>query len=110
MGHPLGLDYTFTSGLVSGYRKIRTDLDAVCEFVQTDAAISPGNSGGPLVDEFGNFIGLNTEKWGNGENLNLAIASTDILKGFEEKEYVTFPLVPEEIGPFVVGLRQGHSK
>jgi S1-C subfamily serine protease len=52
VGHPLGLDYTITSGIVSAKR------DGL--FVQTSAAISPGNSGGPLVRRDGAIVGVNT--------------------------------------------------
>lgn len=52
VGHPLGLDYTITSGIVSAKR------DGL--LVQTSAAISPGNSGGPLVRRDGAVVGVNT--------------------------------------------------
>lgn len=52
VGHPLGLDYTITNGIVSAKR------DGL--LVQTSAAISPGNSGGPLVRRDGAVVGVNT--------------------------------------------------
>lgn len=52
VGHPLGLDYTLTSGIVSAKR------DGL--LLQTSAAISPGNSGGPLVGSNGSVFGVNT--------------------------------------------------
>lgn len=52
VGHPLGLDYTITSGIVSAKR------DGL--LIQTSAAISPGNSGGPLVRRDGAIVGVNT--------------------------------------------------
>ena len=52
VGHPLGLDYTITNGIVSAKR------DGL--LIQTSAAISPGNSGGPLVGRDGAVVGVNT--------------------------------------------------
>ena len=52
VGHPLGLDYTITDGIVSAKREGL--------FLQTTAAISPGNSGGPLVRRDGAVVGVNT--------------------------------------------------
>ena len=59
LGYPLGKSYTVTSGIVSGY------VDLIGEqfpYVQTDAPINFGNSGGPLVDSSGKLVGVNTSK------------------------------------------------
>jgi len=108
MGHPLDLNYTFTSGVISGYRNFKSDRGDSCHFIQTDTAINPGNSGGPLIDAWGNLIGLITDKRIGAENLGFAITSTEILRGFAQKELVTFPLTPPEIGPFVVRVKERH--
>lgn len=62
IGNPFGLDWTLTSGIVSGLgRTVETDAGLVLDgLIQTDAAIHPGNSGGPLLDGRGRLIGLNT--------------------------------------------------
>ena len=62
IGNPFGLDWTFTSGLVSALnRSLPGDRGSLVEnLVQTDAAINPGNSGGPLLDSAGRLIGINT--------------------------------------------------
>lgn len=112
MGHPEGLNNTFTSGLISARRSYNTKLGRSCEYIQTDAAINHGNSGGPLVDDFGNLIGINTSVFreDNAQGLNLAIAATEILRSFKAEEMIEFPLEPSRIGPFVVQLNRGGSR
>ena len=63
IGHPLGLERTATTGIVSGTeREIRApDGFQIDEVIQTDAAINPGNSGGPLLDARGRVVGVNTQ-------------------------------------------------
>ncbi len=69
IGHPLGLDWTLTRGIVSGYREI-----GPVRMMQTDAPISPGNSGGPLLDEHGHLVGIVTSKAAAAGAENLAFA------------------------------------
>ena len=59
IGNPLGLERTVTSGVVSAVNRSPRGFD-LNGLIQTDAAISPGNSGGPLVDSRGRVIGINT--------------------------------------------------
>ena len=59
IGNPLGLERTVTSGVVSAVNRNPRGI-SLDELIQTDAAISPGNSGGPLVDSRGQVIGINT--------------------------------------------------
>lgn len=63
VGSPLGLTSTVTAGIVSAKgRSIQLfpELDAIESFLQTDAAVNPGNSGGPLVTADGKLLGINT--------------------------------------------------
>ncbi len=59
IGNPLGLERTVTTGVVSAVNRSPRGI-ALEGLIQTDAAISPGNSGGPLLDSKGQVIGINT--------------------------------------------------
>ena len=60
VGSPFGLDRTVTFGILSGkHRKVRASTEWQ-DFMQSDVAVNPGNSGGPLVDARGTLIGINT--------------------------------------------------
>ena len=69
LGHPLGFNYTVTRGIISARAR---EVDGKV-FIQTDAAISPGNSGGPLLDQQGCVIGINTFLVRGGNSLYFAI-------------------------------------
>lgn len=60
IGTPLGLQATLTVGVVSAKGRNGLDLANIEDFIQTDAAINRGNSGGPLLDYDGNVMGMNT--------------------------------------------------
>ncbi|MFQ3580678.1 MAG: trypsin-like peptidase domain-containing protein [Chloracidobacterium sp.] len=78
IGSPFELDHTVTVGIISG--KGRSGLDgAYDDFLQTDAAINFGNSGGPLVALTGEVIGINTLVLARGQGLGFAIP-VNILK------------------------------
>ena len=74
IGAPEGLSYTLTKGTVSS----RLRMDGNRKMVQTDAAINSGNSGGPLLNEDGQVIGMNTMKLSTGENIGFAIRIDEI--------------------------------
>jgi len=59
IGNPFGVGQTVTSGIVSALG--RTNVSDVSSFIQTDAAVNPGNSGGALVNLSGDLIGVNTQ-------------------------------------------------
>jgi S1-C subfamily serine protease len=82
IGHPEGLRYTLSTGIISGLRD---------DEVQISAAVSPGNSGGPVYDHRGNLVGIVSSKFdrnrdANAENLSFA-AKAD---GFQQKSSWTF--------------------
>jgi S1-C subfamily serine protease len=78
-GSPIDLDLknTITSGVLSGIRE---------DFIQTNAQIYPGNSGGPLINENGEVIGLNTKKLMDYtfEGIGFAIPIDIVLEEFQE--------------------------
>jgi S1-C subfamily serine protease len=59
LGNPMGFRFSVTSGVISGAGRTYDVLTPV-EFLQHDAALNPGNSGGPLVDSLGRVLGVNT--------------------------------------------------
>src|SRR6195256_2039317 len=60
IGNPFGVGQTVTSGIVSALGRTGLGINTFENFIQTDAAINPGNSGDALVDASGNLIGINT--------------------------------------------------
>ncbi|MBP1592319.1 MAG: trypsin-like peptidase domain-containing protein, partial [Oscillospiraceae bacterium] len=64
IGNPLGFDLfgTLTAGYISGLNREIAVNDTTMKLIQTDAAINNGNSGGPLINQFGQVIGINSMK------------------------------------------------
>lgn len=61
IGNPLGLRHTVTSGLISAKERVSPQAnDKFAYFIQTDSAINPGSSGGPLINLYGEVVGINT--------------------------------------------------
>jgi serine protease DegQ len=60
IGNPLGVGQTVTMGIVSGLRRTGLGINTFESFIQTDAAINQGNSGGALIDSSGNLVGINS--------------------------------------------------
>lgn len=82
IGNPLGLEFSVSEGIVSAvHREGDNNLKA---YIQTDAALNPGNSGGPLINKQGEVIGINNFKIGEGENLGFALESNYIIKAINE--------------------------
>ncbi|WP_114326773.1 DegQ family serine endoprotease [Candidatus Colwellia aromaticivorans] len=75
IGNPFGLGQTATSGIVSALGRSGLDIENYEDFIQTDAAINSGNSGGALVNLRGELIGINTAILGpNGGNVGIGFA------------------------------------
>jgi serine protease Do len=76
IGNPLGLQFSVTEGIVSAIHRPGVNKQEV--YIQTDAALNPGNSGGPLINKQGKVIGINNFKIGSGESLGFALESNYI--------------------------------
>ena len=74
VGNPMGLTNTLSNGLISGIRKEGGEVRAI----QTTAAVSPGSSGGPLVDVQGRVVGVVRASVVDGQNLNLAVPAAAV--------------------------------
>ncbi|MBM4252963.1 MAG: trypsin-like serine protease [Deltaproteobacteria bacterium] len=72
IGNPFGYAHTVTSGIISAKGRV-IGAGPYDDFLQTDAAIHPGNSGGPLIDIRGRVIGINTAVAAEGPNIGFAI-------------------------------------
>ena len=73
IGNPLGLGTTVTTGIISAKGRYVDGLGTYVDFIQTDAALNKGNSGGPLFDLNGNVIGVNTAIAARGQGIGFAI-------------------------------------
>jgi len=103
IGHPYGLNYTSTEGIVSRASRLQGDL----EYIQIDAAINPGNSGGPLLNAKGEVTGINTFIIQNANNLGFSLPffyikeALSVFKKLESENIIKCPscknLIKEEI-------------
>lgn len=94
IGNPLGFELmdTVTSGIVSGLNRNITINDKSMKLLQTDAAINSGNSGGPLINKYGQVIGINSSKMSSSyssnsasiEGIGFAIPSNDVSRIVED--------------------------
>ena len=78
MGAPWGLNRSVSLGIVSCTRRYIPDTSEYSLYVQTDASLNPGNSGGPLVDVAGEVIGINSLASMTGGDLGFAIPSETV--------------------------------
>lgn len=78
IGNPLGLQFSVSEGIVSAVH--RPGPNEVESYIQTDAALNPGNSGGPLVNKKGKVVGINNFKMETGESLGFALESNELKK------------------------------
>jgi S1-C subfamily serine protease len=94
IGNPLGLQFSLSEGIVSG--KNREGANGIKGYIQTDAALNPGNSGGPLINKKGLVIGINNFKLRTAENIGFALESDYIKYAVNEitKEKYGMILLP----------------
>ena len=87
IGNPLGVGQTVTSGIVSALNRSGLGINVFENFIQTDAAINQGNSGGALVDSRGNLVGINTvilSQSGGSIGIGFAIPATTMRMVLEQ--------------------------
>ncbi len=96
IGAPLGLDFTVTNGIVSAIRNADQMKESGGQvegtWIQIDASLSPGNSGGPLINSQGEVVAMSTLASIGFQNLNFGISSIDILATIEKAK--SMPLTP----------------
>jgi len=123
-GSPFGLNQTVTHGIISARERGQVSLGStirIKDFLQTDAAINPGSSGGPLVDLDGQVIGINTAIASNsGSNSGVAfsipinmvkkIAAQLLEKGSVTRGYLGLQVVPAFEAADAVKLGLGRAQ
>lgn len=73
IGNPYGHNHTVTQGIVSAKGRVLPEVSVYNDFIQTDASINQGNSGGPLIDITGKVVGINTAIDPRGQGLGFSI-------------------------------------
>ncbi len=121
IGNPLGFDWTLTVGVISAKGRSNLAIEGggdllFQDFIQTDAAINFGNSGGPLANIRGEVIGINTVINPSGQGLGFAIPinmARNVVEQFIEQGYVSYGylgMVPGDLTPsFREALRLEES-
>jgi len=100
LGNPFGFGLTLGAGVITGLdRKTKTDFTFLTNVIQTDAGICPGVSGGPVVNAFGEVVGMAVSRREDAQSIGFA-TTTDTIRA-------AFPalLAPEERYGFVLGLQ-----
>ncbi|MCR4741639.1 MAG: Do family serine endopeptidase [Treponema sp.] len=85
-GAPLGFSQSVTQGIISAVNRSESSMSSISDYIQTDAAINQGNSGGPLVNIYGQVIGINTwiaSSSGGSVGLGFAIPINNIKKSID---------------------------
>ena len=92
IGNPLGLSFSVTEGIISAVDRKISGYPG--DYIQTDAALNSGNSGGPLINTDGKVIGINNFKVA-GDNIGFALESEDIVNEINK-------IAKEEIGESLI--------
>ena len=85
LGFPFGMPFTVTEGIVSSPKQLMEGR----YYIQTDAAVNPGNSGGPVISSNGNVIGITTSKFNNADNVGFAIPVEHLINDLTSLEQNT---------------------
>lgn len=81
-GYPFGMPFTATEGTVSSPRQLMDDN----YYIQTDAAVNPGNSGGPMFNQNGEVVAITTSKLTNADNMGFGIPVKALVTLLEKVE------------------------
>lgn len=95
IGNPFGFNNTLTAGIVSARGRVISPTLAkkrFDDFIQIDASVNPGNSGGPLVDRYGKIIGINTAITSKGWGIAFAVPSNRVKRIVGDIRRVGYPL------------------
>lgn len=87
IGNPFGIGQSVSMGIVSALDRTHPSLSTLNNFIQTDAAVNPGNSGGPLINYQGEIIGMNSAIFsssGGSQGIGFAIPFSQITAIFSE--------------------------
>lgn len=121
IGNPLGQEFSgsVTSGIISAVNRTMTVEGRTYNLLQTDAAINSGNSGGALINKYGEVIGINSIKLSKAgvEGLGFAIAISEaepVIESLMGQGYVTRPMVgitavATDYGLFINGVTAGSG-
>ena len=110
IGSPFGLDSTVTAGVVSAKGR-SLDGDSAVPFIQTDVAVNPGNSGGPLFNTRGEVVGINSQIYsqtGGYQGLSFAIP-IDVASRIKEQLVATGSVRHAKLGVTVQEVNQGFA-
>ncbi len=110
IGSPFGLDSTVTAGVVSAKGRSLPD-DTTVPFIQTDVAVNPGNSGGPLFNTRGEVVGINSQIYsqtGGYQGLSFAIP-IDVAYRIKEQLVATGTVKHAKLGVTVQEVNQGFA-
>ncbi len=120
IGNPMGLQHTVTAGVVSATgRTLRANNGRLIDdVIQTDAALNPGNSGGPLVNSEGKIIGVNTAVIATAQGLCFAVSSNlatyvagqIIMHGKVKRAHLGIAAQPVNLTARMIGANQLHTK
>jgi serine protease Do len=111
IGNPFRLSHTVTAGIVSAKGRSQIGVADYEDFIQTDAAINFGNSGGPLLNLDGKVVGINTAIIGPGGNVGIGLAiPINMAKSIYEQLKASGKVVRGYLGVVIQDLEPGMSE
>ena len=120
VGAPFGLNQTVTAGIISAIGRTSKDIGVgnYNKFIQSDTAVNPGNSGGPLYDVYGRVVGVNTQIVSNGgdfagisfsipSNMAKKVSNMLITKGKVSYGWLGISMIEQNQQVTVIGVQPG---